>query len=261
MVLQRHDGAQGVSEKEQAEQPVQAVAKARFWTRVISSAFVPQMISSILIPLTIAGVGWYYTQWQQNLNDLKTMIEFMNDPNPEKRKFGVAMYEYLLNNNRVPVEFMFQSVNFANTSSDRELLPLLEAAINRASDKNPDVKEKFDIALRQLPSRLFVHVLDIPQRKCMINLFEQMKDVDKAQINVPSIINAQWSGESHELRYFNETDKPRAEAMAGLFTSIGLNITLKDIAAVWPGAKDIRPNTFELWVGKIALPPQCQQTG
>ncbi len=39
------------------------------------------------------------------------------------------MFEYLLNNDKVPVEFMMQPLSFANTSSDRELLPLLEAAI------------------------------------------------------------------------------------------------------------------------------------
>ena len=27
------------------------------------------------IPLTIAGTGLYYTRWQQNVNDLKTMID------------------------------------------------------------------------------------------------------------------------------------------------------------------------------------------
>ena len=34
-----------------------------------------QLTASIMIPLTIAGMGLYYnTRWQQNLNDLKTMI-------------------------------------------------------------------------------------------------------------------------------------------------------------------------------------------
>jgi hypothetical protein len=229
----------------------------RHWLRVLSSPFVPQLVSSILIPLTIAGVGWYYTQWQQNLNDLKSMIELLNDSNVEKRKFGVAMFEYLLNNDRVPVEFLMQPLNFANSSSDRELLPLIESAINRAAARNGSVKKKFDEAIRILPSRLFVHVLDINQRKCMLQLSEQMKDVDKAQINVPSIIQVTWSGETNELRYFNPDDEGRAQAIAGIFSTMGLQMTMKDLSKVWSGAADIRPNTFELWFGKVPLPPGC----
>ena len=241
------------SDKPTLDQPT----KRKILVNLFSSPFMPQLISSILIPLTIAGVGWYYTQWQQNLNDLKSMIDLLNDENTEKRKFGVAMFEYLLNNDRVPVEFMMQPLNFANTSSDRELLPLLEASINRASASNGAVKKKFDLAIRQLPSRLFVHVLDITQRKCMLQLLDNLKDADKAQVNVPSLVQANWSGETHELRYFKEADLPRAEVIAGMFSSMGMKITLKDLSTAWSGAKDMRPNTYELWLGKVPLPPNC----
>jgi hypothetical protein len=230
----------------------------RNYLRVLLSPITPQLISSILIPLTIAGVGWYYTQWQQNLNDLKSMIDLLNDENVEKRKFGVAMFEYLLNNDRVPVEFMMQPLSFANSSSDRELLPLLEAATSRAAARNSNVKAKFDQAIAQLPSRVFVHVLDIAQRKCMLQLLESMKDVDKAQLNVPSIIQAKWSGESNELRYFKKDDEGRAKGIAGLFSSMGVTMDLKDLSTAWSGAKDLRPNTFEVWLGAMPLPPLCE---
>jgi hypothetical protein len=226
--------------------------------RLLLSPFTPQLISSILIPLTIAGVGWYYTQWQQNLNDLKSMIDLLNDENVEKRKFGVAMFEYLLNNDRVPVEFMMQPLSFANSSADRELLPLLEAAVSRAAASNSNVKEKFDLAISQLPSRVFIHVVDINQRKCVLGLLEQMKDVDKARINVPSIIQANWSGETNELRYFKENDSERAKTIGGLFDSMGMKMTLKDLSTAWSGAKDLRPNTFEIWLGKLPLPQACE---
>jgi hypothetical protein len=240
-------------------EPEAAAPKARRPNplRFLLSPYTPQLISSILIPMTIAGVGWYYTQWQQNLNDLKSMIELLNDENVEKRKFGVAMFEYLLNNDKVPVEFLMQPLSFANSSSDRELLPLLESAISRASSRNAAVKEKFNLAIRQLPNRIFVHVLDLNQRKCMLSLLESMKDVDKAQINVPSIIQATWSGEVNELRYFKEDDTDRAKGIAGLFGSMGVKLTLKDLSTAWSGAKDLRPNTFEIWLGKLPLPPSC----
>ncbi len=59
--------------------PEPAKTPRRNILRFLLSPYTPQLISSILIPLTIAGVGWYYTQWQQNLNDLKSMIELLND--------------------------------------------------------------------------------------------------------------------------------------------------------------------------------------
>jgi hypothetical protein len=246
-----------MTESVEHKNPPEPAPAKRGYLRILLSPITPQLISSILIPLTIAGVGFYYTQWQQNLNDLKSMIDLLNDDNVEKRKFGVAMFEYLLNNDRVPVEFMMQPLSFANSSSDRELLPLLEAAINRSAARNANVKAKFDLAIGQLPSRVFVQVLDINQRKCMLQLLESMKDVDKAQINVPSIIQATWSGETNELRYFKPFDEDRAKSLAGLFGSMGMTMTLKDLSTAWSGAKDLRPNTFEIWLGKLPLPPLC----
>ena len=46
-----------------------------------------QLTASIMIPVTIAGMGLYYTRWQQNLNDLKTMIDLVSDQNQERRKY------------------------------------------------------------------------------------------------------------------------------------------------------------------------------
>jgi hypothetical protein len=254
-----HRLQQGMTESADPKPSVPEISHAkRNYFRFLLSPFTPQLISSILIPLTIAGVGFYYTQWQQNLNDLKSMIDLLNDENVEKRKFGVAMFEYLLNNDRVPIEFMMQPLSFANSSSDRELLPLLEAAINRAASRNTAVKAKFDVAIGQLPSRVFVHVLDINQRKCILQLLESMKDVDKARLNVPSIIQANWSGETNELRYFKDFDQERAEALGGLFSSMGITMTLKDLSKAWSGAKDLRPNTFEIWLGKLPMPASCE---
>ncbi len=119
------------------------------------------------------------------------------------------------------------------------------------------MKEKFDLAISQLPSRVFVHVLNLDQRKCVLQVLESMKDVDKARLNVPSIIQATWSGEANELRYFKEFDKERAEALGGLFGTLGFTMTLKDLSTAWSGAKDLRPNTFEIWLGNLPLPSSC----
>jgi hypothetical protein len=30
-----------------------------------------QLLATVMIPVSVAGTGLYYTRWQQNLNDLK----------------------------------------------------------------------------------------------------------------------------------------------------------------------------------------------
>ncbi len=53
------------------------------------------------------------------------------------------------------------------------------------------------------------------------------------------------------------TDEKRAEYLAELFRTVGLELTLKDLSASWSGARDSRPNTFEIWFGKPPLAPAC----
>lgn len=119
-----------------------------------------QLTASIMIPLTIAGMGLYYTHWQQNLNDLKTMIDLVSNEDRERRKYGIAMFEYLLKNDKVPVEFVTAQLDYANSSSDQDLLPLMETALAKAARENPKVTSVFAEALGRLPSRLFVHVMN-----------------------------------------------------------------------------------------------------
>ena len=38
-----------------------------------------QLLATVMIPVSVAGTGLYYTRWQQNLNDLKTMIDLVSD--------------------------------------------------------------------------------------------------------------------------------------------------------------------------------------
>jgi len=217
----------------------------------------PQLVSTALIPLTVAGVGWYYTRWQQNLTDLRTMIDMVTDPAAEKRKYGIAMFEYLLKNDKVPVEFITAQLDYANSSSDKDLLPLLETAIQKASLVNTSVKSAYDEATSRLPSRIFVHTLSDSQRPCMNILLDKMKDGDKAGLTIPATLSVSWSGAEHELRMFKASDKPRADAMMGLFGSIGLQLKLVDLSMSYSGARDFRPNTFEIWFGTAPMPAAC----
>ena len=65
------------------------------------------------------------------------MIELVSDQSPEKRKYGVAMFEYLLKNDKVPVEFVSAQLDYANSSTDKDLLPLMEAALQKSRSPTP----------------------------------------------------------------------------------------------------------------------------
>jgi hypothetical protein len=221
-----------------------------------------QVLATVMIPLTIAGTGLYYTRWQQNLNDLKTMIDLVSDQSADRRKYGVAMFEYLLKNDKVPVEFVAAQLDYANSSSDKDLLPLMEAALVKASVDNPSVATTFTQALERLPSRLFVHVLNDEQAQCVRKLFGAMKDFDRGSLAVPSIVAASWGGADHELRVLQESDRKRAEDLISVFNGLGLRVKLVDLSQSWAGAKKVRPNTMELWIGSGPLPNLCiTQTG
>ena len=217
-----------------------------------------QLATTIMIPLTVAGMGWYYTRWQQSLNDLKTMIDLVTDASPERRKYGVAMFEYLLKNDKVPVEFVSAQIDFANSAADQTLLPLMEAAVKKAALENKNAAIAVNEAFQRLPSRLFVHIADNAQRDCVNRMVNAMKDTDKYTVTIPSITEGDWGGNSHELRYLKPEDKERAAGIVQLLASLGLETRLVDLSVIYPDAKRFRPNTFELWLAHAALPLECR---
>jgi hypothetical protein len=216
-----------------------------------------QLLATVMIPVSVAGTGLYYTSWQQNLNDLKTMIDLVSDQNPERRKYGVAMFEYLLKNDKVPVEFVAAQLAYANSSMDKELLPLMEQALLKASITNSKVAETFRQALERMPSRIFVHAMDDKQRACVRTLMSKVADTDRTNMVIPGYARATWSGAGHELRVFRQTDLPRGQELTKIFVDVGLPLTLKDLSATGSDNSKIRPNTFELWFGKNPLPASC----
>jgi hypothetical protein len=216
-----------------------------------------QLLATVMIPLSVAGTGIYYTRWQQNLNDLKTMIDLVSDQNAEKRKYGVAMFEYLLKNDKVPVEFVAAQLAFANSSADKELLPLMEQALLKASAENSKVEITFRQALERLPSRLFVHTQDDTQRSCVRALIGKMRDTYSTGMVVPGYARATWSGAGHELRVFLASDLQRGEELAKLFTDVGLKVSVQDLSKTERSGAKARPNTFELWFGTDPVPASC----
>jgi len=216
-----------------------------------------QLLASVMIPITIAGSGLYYTRWQQNLNDLKTMIDLVSDQSAEKRKYGIAMFEYLLKNDKVPVEFVAAQLAYANSSADKDMLPLLEQALFKASTENTKVGDTFRLALERMPSRVFIHAINDQQRNCARLTIGRMSDVDRTTITIPGYARATWSGEEHELRYFRATDKGRGEELVRLFGNAGLRLKLEDLSGSADLAAKNRPNSFELWFGRGALPGSC----
>ncbi len=215
-----------------------------------------QLLATVMIPVSVAGTGLYYTRWQQNLNDLKTMIDLVSDQNPERRKYGVAMFEYLLKNDKVPVEFVAAQLSYANSSSDKDLLPLMEQALYKASSENAKVEETFRLALERMPSRIVVHTMAEKQRVCFAQVFGRVDNASRSGVVIPGFGRATWGGTAHELRYFRATDEPRAQQLAKLFSDAGLKLAVTDLSAKADASRN-RPNSFEVWFGYTPLPSFC----
>jgi hypothetical protein len=216
-----------------------------------------KMLSIVLVPLTVAGMGWYWTRWQQGVSDLRSMIDLVTDPSPEKQKYGIAMFEYLAKNGKVPVEFLAAQIDYATTARNPELLPMLEVAIQNAAKENPDVAEAYRVALERRPARVFIHVPDEATYECLVRLRDAFKDADKAAVRFPAVRTYKGYGSSEqELRYFHAEDEKRAAAIAGLFGTLGLSLKLKNLSASQWAATNA-PNSYELWFSGKPLPAIC----
>jgi hypothetical protein len=218
-----------------------------------------KMLSIVLVPLTVAGMGWYWTRWQQNVNDLKGMIDLVTDASPEKQKYGIAMFEYLAKNGKVPVEFLAAQIDYATNAQNKELLPMLEVAIQNAAKDNSDVAEAYRVALERRPARVFIHVPNDESYNCLVRLREAFKDADKASIIFPGVRKFPgYAGSNQELRFFHAEDKPRAEQIVGIFDALGLQVNVKDLSATaW--ARTNVPNSYELWFTGNPMPRLCEQ--
>jgi hypothetical protein len=218
-----------------------------------------KMLSIVLVPLTVAGMGWYWTRWQQNVNDLKSMIDLVTDKSPEKQKYGIAMFEYLAKMDKVPVEFIAAQIDYVTSAENPELLPMLEVAIMNASKENPALADAYRVALDRRPSRVFVHVPSEQIYACIVKLRDSFKDGDKAAIRFPAVRKfAGFANSNQEIRFFHAEDQARAEQIAGLFATLGLELAVKDLSgSQWAAGN--APNSYELWFSGKAIPPICQQ--
>lgn len=220
--------------------------------------YIFRMLSIVLVPMTVAGMGWYWTNWQQNVNDLKSMIDLVTDKSPEKQKYGIAMFEYLAKNGKVPVEFLAAQIDYATSAANHELLPMLEIAIQSAAKENPEVAEAYRIAQQRRPARVFIHVPDDKTYNCLVVLRDSFKDADKAGIRFPAVRKfAGYADSNQEIRFFHADDQPKAAQIAGLFGTLGLELTLKDLSGTeW--AANNASNSYELWFSGRSLPTLCQ---
>jgi hypothetical protein len=218
-----------------------------------------KMLSIVLVPLTVAGMGWYWTRWQQNVNDLKSMIDLVTDKSPEKQKYGIAMFEYLAKNGKVPMEFLAAQIDYATTAENHELLPMLEVAIQAAAKENSDVAEAYRVALERRPARVFIHVPNDESYNCLVRLRDAFKDSDKAAVRFPAVRKFQgYASSNQELRFFHEEDEARAKQIVTLFGTLGLELAIKDISKTsW--ARTNAPNSYELWFNGTPLPRICQR--
>lgn len=187
------------------------------------------------------------------------MIDLVTDKSPEKQKYGIAMFEYLAKNGKVPMEFLAAQIDYATTAENHELLPMLEVAVQAAAKENSDVAEAYRVALERRPARVFIHVPNDEIYNCLVLLRDAFKDADKAAVRFPAARKFQgYANSNQEPRFFHEEDEPRARQIANLFGTLGLELAVKDISKTsW--ARTNARNSYELWFNGTPLPRICQR--
>jgi hypothetical protein len=192
------------------------------------------------------------------VNDLKSMIDLVTDQSPEKQKYGIAMFEYLAKNGKVPIEFLAAQIDYATSAENPELLPMLEVAIMNASKENPELADAYSAARARRPSRVFLHVPNERIYACLVKLRDSFNEGDKAAIRFPAVRKfAGFADSNQELRYFHSEDRERAGQIAGLFATLGLELEVKDLSST-PWSQGNAPNSYELWFSGRSIPPACE---
>ena len=215
------------------------------------------MLSIVLVPLSVAGMGWYWTQWQQSVNDLKSMIELVTDKSPEKQKYGIAMFEYLAKNGKVPVEFLAAQIDYATSAENHELLPMLEVAI-QAPPRSIRSRRRLPGRTSRRPSRVFIHVPNDEIYACLVRLRDGFKDGDKASIVSRPCASSRATPTPTRSCASSTRRKAARQADRWPVRHSGSRARGEGhVGDSW--SRTNAPNSYELWFSGNPLPRICQR--
>ena len=198
-----------------------------------------KMLSIVLVPLTVAGMGWYWTRWQQNVNDLKSMIDLVTDKSPEKQKYGIAMFEYLRQERQGAGRVLRSADRLRHDGCEpRASCPCSRSRSRARRRKTPTWRKPIASRWSGGLARVFIHVPNDDTYTCLVRLREAFEVGDKAGVIFPAELRkyAGYADSNQELRFFHAGDKPRADQIVSLFGTLGLELTVKDISTTPVGA-------------------------
>ena len=260
------------------------------------------IFSGVLVPLILGIFGFAFT-WQQSvleserqaqlrerddllrrqqqeIEDIRQLIELFTHEQAVKQQMGLHLFEYLVKNDRLPVEIedVLKEYAVSLAAEDVALAALDEAppASGDAGTDDPassDTREtetppvQYDTVQMQqhafaqevlkiakdveatIPPRIYIHIAEASQRAAAQAVKERLETLalNGEKIVYPDIRTEPASPRTTQLRFFKAAEAGEAHALHALITQIVPDLAIKDLSATYGDSKKIRPRHYELW--------------
>jgi hypothetical protein len=210
---------------------------------------VASVIAGIVIPVVIAGTGWYISDKQQELakaqqeaDRVAILLPSLASQNPQERELAFSLVNYYQSNNQLPNAVMpiLSSVwgaedRTGDASDTPTQVSLTTARVSDAENK-----------VAQLLPRVYFHIASNSQREMARNLEAKL---ESSGFIVPGIQNVGNGPENSEVRYFwtQHGEAEEAQEIGEKLKEFGLE---QLVVRFIPGYEDarIRPRHYELWI-------------
>jgi len=209
-------------------------------------------ITSIIISIVIAAVGWWINSQQSKQTDRILKQQIITEQDQRNADRVAMLLPSLASENKIERRMGFALVEHFQQMKQlpEEVLPLLKqywtiegiTTIQKEAQNNDQLNEqdKINGGIAALFPRIYIHIFNVAQRKVAQ---KYSRILENANFFVPRIQKVSTGPQTIELRYFHETEANEAKRIVDLLQDNGLEVIEKYIS----GYENIQARHFELW--------------
>lgn len=209
------------------------IVKKKSWHEILAA------LTPLVLGLSVTGVGAFFTQVynfrQLEVNQLSVLDKFRMDlisDDPFKREFAYASFT-ALGHEQLALKLM----QMKQDSAGRSVAQQIKLSGSGAA------KAEASAVLSGIPAQVFLQIASKSQDE---KAKEMMAALQLHGYVVPGIENISGKADSPKktnVRYFNDEDKPVAEAIAALLKEKGIT----DAYAYHVSQFKVKPGSLEIW--------------
>jgi len=208
-----------------------------------------KVVTGLLLPAAIFYLGHTFTHQQQQLEHANSLIPQLGSENARVREMATGVATYLAEHNELPGELVPVLLGIAKSDPSPQVALGASAALVPLENRNSELARRIEQDFAAFPSRIYIHITSESQRAAAKSLRTRLLEVLGGGFTVPGIERRQ--GPRHnELRFFKKSDRGDARRIAEALKALGVEVSLHDLTPEYESARQVRPGTFEIWLGK-----------